>query len=37
MPNGPGFVRSAKTQRNPLVTLANRANRRKMTRTMHIP
>ena len=24
MPNGPGFVRSAKTQRNPLVTLANR-------------
>ena len=24
MPNGPGRVRSAKTQRNPLVTLVNR-------------
>ena len=25
MPNGPGRVRSAKTQRNPLVTLVYRA------------
>ena len=38
MPNGPGRVRSAKTQRNPLVTLVNRPPAaRKMTRAMHMP
>ena len=37
MPNGPGRVRSAKTQRNPLVTLACRRQVAEMTRRMHMP
>jgi hypothetical protein len=37
MPNGPGRVRSAKTQRNPLVTLMSRRQPQKMTRTMYMP
>jgi len=37
MPNGPGFVRSAKTQRNPLVTLVNRPPTAEKTRTMCMP
>ena len=41
MPNGPWRVRSAKTQRNPLVTLMNQPPNReqteKMSRAMRMP
>jgi hypothetical protein len=37
MPNGPGRVRSAKTQRNPPVTLAYRAPTRRNGAGKHMP